>query len=171
MSNLSPFLQEVAENLKTNGASEEEVNVVTSTLEADVDMQKQICSEREGFVWNSETNTCEKKVEIEEVVVDEVDDITETDVVEEEVEEVQTGEEIKEEKIEEGFEDKTETVPERVLNQAVANNKKQYNEMAAGYDKKEVFWMQPNDFGWKDDQKNYTEEGVVDMMLDRKSVV
>ena len=62
MSNSSPFLQELTANMTKNGANEEEVNIVVNDLEADLKLQKDVCNDTEGYIWNSETNTCEKKM-------------------------------------------------------------------------------------------------------------
>ena len=75
MSNLSPFLQEVTKNLKANGASNEEVGVVTNELENNIELQKEQCNKTEGYVFNTETNTCEQKVDLkkQELVQDPIE--------------------------------------------------------------------------------------------------
>ena len=166
MSKLSPFLQQVSQNLKTNGANEEEVGVVTDALENDMKLQKEQCNATDGFVWNSKTNTCDQKIDLEEVVeetvVEPVEDVTVDPI--EEVEEApvieEDGKDIAERKVEEGYVDTSKKVPSITF-----GNDKEYEKMQSGFSAEEMFLTDPvRDFGFGDTIAG-SEEDIVDFLL------
>ena len=73
MSKLSPFLQEVANDLETNGADASEIAVVTNDLKANIELQKKQCNDTEGMIWNPEANngqgSCDMKIDTKPVEV------------------------------------------------------------------------------------------------------
>ena len=166
MSKLSPFLQQVSENLKTNGANEEEVGVVTDALENDMKLRKEQCNATDGFVWNSKTNTCDQKIDLEEVVeetvvepvedvaVDPIEEVEEAPVIEED------GEDIAERKVEEGYVDTSKEVPSITF-----GNDKEYEKMQSTVSAEKLFLTDPvRDFG-SGDVIASSEEDIVDFML------
>ena len=159
MSKLSPFLQQVSENLKTNGANEEEVGVVTDALENDMKLRKEQCNATDGFVWNSKTNTCDQKIDLEEVVEETVVEPVEAPVVEETVVE-EDGKDIAERKVEEGYVDTSKEVPSITF-----GNDKEYEKMQSTYSAKELFLTDPvRDLGLND-KVSSSEEDIVDFLL------
>ena len=68
MSNSSPFLQELTNTLKSNGASDTDVKEVEIAVNQDVQLAQDLCNETEGYVWDTETNTCELEINIEKQV-------------------------------------------------------------------------------------------------------
>ena len=68
MSKLSPFLQEVANDLETNGADASEIAVVTNDLKANIELQKKQCNDTEGMIWNPEANLLRSRLVILQLV-------------------------------------------------------------------------------------------------------
>ena len=158
MSNSSPFLQELTDNMTENGASEEEVNIVVNDLEA----LKEACSKKDGYVWNNETSTCDLKIDLEpiekDVVIDpvgETDDKTEVKTEIEPVVEAEAPTSTSVDLINNNKKDPWE--------RPIAESKKQQEKTAAMYPKEDLFRMNGADFGWGGD--GYTEEAMVDLML------
>ena len=172
MSNSSPFLQDITEKMKKNGANEAEINDVSTALETDLELQKNTCNDTEGYVWNSETNTCDQKIDlepIEDVVVNPLDE-TATETATETTTENTTQTETETESVftGDGWSENTTSTSVNLINKkagqtTITQSKKEQEKTAAMFPKEDLFYMSEADFGWGDE--SYTEEAMVDMML------
>ena len=170
MSNLSPFLQTLKENLGESGATDQETNVVVEAAGTDVNVRREACKDMEGFVWDDELQDCipETDVEVKPTIaieeIEEDDPLQEHPAIEEDAE-VITEEQldvIKKEKIDEGW---VEADLKDDFDEIRAQEWEDYKKMAVDFDAMETFFMSEEEIFNKERHEYIDEMELVETLM------